>query len=103
MGTFFGNIGHVLGCCTISPSDMDDVEVARGRQSEYTDDVYTDAGKLCVGGESGNEIWVGGLEHVGNLPCNGCTPGVFVSDGDHLRIEGTKEGDRQGGRCGWQW
>ena len=63
---------------------MDHLEVARGGQSEYTDDVYTDSRKFCVGGESGSEIWVGGLEYVGNLPCDRCTPGLFVGDGDYV-------------------
>lgn len=74
----------MLGCDTVSSSNMDDVEVARGGQFEYTDDVYTDAGKLFVGGESGSEIWVGGLEYMGHLSCDGCTPGLFVSDGDYI-------------------
>lgn len=46
--------------------------------------MYTDAGKLCVGGESCSEIWVAGLEHLGNLPCDWYTPGLFVSDGDYI-------------------
>ena len=63
---------------------MDDVEATRGGQFEYTNDVYTDAGKLCVGGESSSEIWMGGLEYMGNLPCDGDTPGLFVSDGNYF-------------------
>lgn len=78
---------------TVSASDMDDVEAARGGQSEYTDDVYTDAGKLCVGGESGSEIWMGGLEYVGNLSCNRGTPRLSIGDGDHLRVESSEEGE----------
>lgn len=78
---------------TVSASNMDDVEAARGRQFEYTHDVYTDAGKLCVGGESGSEIWVGGLEYVGNLSCDRGTSGLSVGDGDHLRVESSQEGE----------
>ena len=74
----------MLGRYTVSASDMDDVEIARNGQFEYTNDVYTDAGKLCVGGESGSAVRVGGLEYVGNLPCNGYTPGLFVSDGNYI-------------------
>ena len=74
----------MLGRYTVSASDMDDVEVARGGQSQYSDDVYTDAGKLCVGRESGSTVRVGGLEYVGNLPCDGCTSGMFISDGNYV-------------------
>lgn len=74
----------MLSCYAVSASDMDDVEVTRSGQFKYTDDVYTDAGKLCVGGESGSEVWVGGLEYVGDLPCDRCTSGLFVSDGDYV-------------------
>ena len=74
----------MLGRDTILASNMDDVEVARGGQLEYTNDVYTNAGKLCLGGESCSKIWVGGLEYVGNLSCDGCAPGMLVSDGDHF-------------------
>lgn len=74
----------MLSRYTISASDMDDVEVTGCGQFEYTNDVYTDAGELCLGGKSCSEIWVGGLEYVGNLPCDGCTPGLFVSDGDYV-------------------
>ena len=74
----------MLGRYTISASDMDDVEDARGGQFEYTDDVYTDAGKLCMGGKSGCEIWVGGLEYVGNLLGDGYTPRLLVSDGSYV-------------------
>lgn len=74
----------MLGGYTIPASDMDDMEVARGGQSKYTDDVYTDSGELCVGGEFGGKIWVGGLEYLGNLPCDRCSPGLFVSDGDYV-------------------
>ena len=63
---------------------MDHVEIARGGQFEYTDDVYTDAGKLCVGRESGSEVWVGGLEYMGNLPRDGVTPGLFASNGNYI-------------------
>ena len=84
MGTFPRYPRHMLGRHTVSASNMDDVEVARGGQSQYTDDVYTDAGKLCMGREFGSAFWVGGLEYVGNLPRNGCTPGLFVSDGDYV-------------------
>ncbi len=74
----------MLGSCTIPASDMDDVEVESGGQFEYTDDVYTDAGKLCVGGQSGCEIWLGGLEYVGNLPCDGYTPRLPARDGSYV-------------------
>ena len=74
----------MLGRYTVSAADMDDVEVARGGQSQYSNDVYTDAGKLCVGWESGCTFWMGGLEYVGNLPCDRCAAGLFVSDGDYV-------------------
>ena len=84
MGSFFGDFRNLLGRYTVSSSNMDDLEVARGWQFEYTDDVYTDAGKLCVGWESGSEIWVGGLEYMGDLSCDRGTPGLFVSDGHNV-------------------
>lgn len=87
----------MLGRYTILASDMDDVEAARDGQFEHTDDVHTNAGKLCVGGESSSEIWVGGLEYVGNLSCDRGTPGLSVGDGDHLRVESTEEGES------WAW
>lgn len=71
---------------------MDNVEAARGWQFEYTDDVYTDAGKFCVGWESGSEIRVGGLEYMGNLSCYRGTPRMSVGDGDYLRVESSEEG-----------
>ena len=70
---------------------MDDVEAASGGQFEYTDDVYTDPGKFCMGRESGCEIWMGGLEYMGNLSCDGYTPGLSVGDGDCVRNEGTEK------------
>ena len=84
MGTFSRYLWYMLGRHTISAPDMDDLEVARGGQSKYTDDVYTDARKLCVGRESGSAVRLGGLEYVGNLPCDRRTPGLFVSDGDYI-------------------
>lgn len=84
MGKFSRHLWYMLGRYTIPASDMDDVEVARGGQSKYTDDVYTDSRKLCVGREPGSAVWVGGLEYMGNLPCDGRTPGVFISDGDYI-------------------
>ena len=53
--------------------------------------MYTDAGKLCVGGKSCSETGVGGMEHMGNLPCDRCTPGMSISDGDNFRVKITKE------------
>lgn len=84
MGTFPRYPRHMLGRYTISASNMDDVEVARRGKSQYTDDVYTDAGKLCMGRESSSTVRVGGLEYVGNLPCDGCAAGLFASDGDYV-------------------
>ena len=84
MGKLSRYLRDMPGRHTVSASDMDDVEAARGGQSEYTDDVYTDPGKLCVGGESSGEIWMGGLEYVGNLSCNRGTPRLSIGDGDHL-------------------
>ena len=86
----------MLGRHTILASNMDDVEVTRGRQLEYTYDVYTNTWELCVGGESCSKIWVGGLEYVGNLPCDGLAPGMSTSDGNYVRVKGTEE------MCGWR-
>ena len=74
----------MFGGYTVSTSDMDNMEVARSWQFEYTNDVYTDAWKLCVGGESCSEIWVAGLEYMGNLPCDRVSSGMSVSDGDYV-------------------
>ena len=60
------------------------MEAASGRELEYSDDVYTDPGKLCLGGQSGRKIWLGGLEHMGNLSCDGRFAGVFVGHGHHV-------------------
>lgn len=38
---------------SIPAANMDDVQIAGGGEFEYSDDVHTDAGKLCVGWEFG--------------------------------------------------
>lgn len=64
---------------------MDDLEAAACRELEYTDDVYTNAGKLCVGRKSGSKIWMGRVEHVGSLPCDRSIARVFAGHGYHVR------------------
>ena len=90
----------MLGGHTISASDMDYLENARCGQFECTDDVYTDTGKLRLGGESRSEIGVGRLEYMGNLPGDRCTSGMFVGDGNYIRAEGTEKIASWKGRCG---
>ena len=70
---------------------MDDVEIKRGGQLEYTDDVYTNSRSFFVGGKSCWETWMGGLEYVGKLPCVWYTPRLFTSDGYYIRIKGTQK------------
>lgn len=84
MGKFPRYPRYMLGRYTVFASDMDHVENARGGQSQYTDDVYTDARKLCMGRESGSTVRVGRLEYVGNLPCDGCAARLFASHGDYV-------------------
>ena len=37
-----------------------------------------------MGGKSCSETRVGGMEYVGNLPCDWCPPGMSLSDGDNF-------------------
>lgn len=68
---------------------MDDVEIKRGGQFEYTDDVYPNSRSFFVGGKSCRKTWMGRLEHVGKLPCVWYTPRLFASDGYYIRITDT--------------
>ena len=50
-------------------------------QSEHPDHVYTDAGELCVGGESCRKIGEGRLERLGVVSSYGMFTRVLVGDG----------------------
>lgn len=56
--------------------------VETGGQSKHSDDVYTDAGQFCVGGESGGEVGEWWVECLGGLCGYGVFAGEFVGDGD---------------------
>ena len=84
MGLFPRHPRHRASSYPILAADMDDVEVAGGAESEYPDDVYTDAGKFCVGGQSGGEVGVEWMEYVGDISRDGGFAGMFAGHGDYL-------------------
>lgn len=54
------------------------------RELEHPHDVYTNARKLCLGGELGWETRVGRMEHVGNIPRDRVSARVFIGDGHFI-------------------
>ena len=84
MGQCPRNHGDLPGGDPISAPNIHNMETASGREFEYSNDVYTDPGKLCLGGQSGGKIWVGGLEHVGDISCDGHFARVSVGHGHHV-------------------
>ena len=73
----------VVSSHPISPPNIHNIEAESGREFWYSDDVYTDPGKLCLDGQSGRKIWVERLEHMGRLSCDGRFLGVSVAYRHH--------------------
>ena len=62
--------------------------VAESGKSEYSHDVYTDTGELCLGSELGRETGMGRVEYVGNISGDGMLAGVLVDHGNLFRTKG---------------
>ena len=69
MGEFPRYIVDSAGCDTVFPADLYDVGDKEGGELEYTDDVHSDAGEFCLGGEFGDEVGGWWVECVGGVLC----------------------------------
>ena len=78
------------------------MELASRRELEYSDDVHTDTRKLCVGWESCREVWLGRVEHVGNLPRHWYLAGVPARNGYNIRSSRLEEAERKG-KWRYEW
>lgn len=85
MGKHSWYTGNLPRCRSIPAPDMDDMEVAARREPKYTDDVHTNARKLCVGRQSRGKAWMGRVEHVGDIPCDRIFAGLLAGHGYHFR------------------
>ena len=84
MGILLWNSGYDSGLYTVSPSDMDDVAIESRGKSEYTYDVYPNTGEFCMGGQSGGQTWLGGMEYLGDIPGYWDLARVFACNGDYI-------------------
>jgi len=76
MGEFPRYIVDSAGCDTVFPADLYDVGDKEGGELEYTDDVHSDAGEICLGGEFGDEVGGWWVECVGGcIVLVGCCRG----------------------------
>ena len=55
--------------------------LARRRKFEHSDDVYTNAWKLCLGGKSGLEARGGGMECLGGISRDRLSAGRTIGYG----------------------
>lgn len=69
---------------------MDDMEIATCGELEHTNDVDTNTGKLCVGGQSRGKVRMGRVEHMGSLSCDRRVARMFVGYGYHVRGQRTE-------------
>lgn len=67
---------------TVPTPDLHDLAPAASGQFEHSNDVYTNAWKLYLGGQSGAETGVGWVEYVGDLSRDGVVAGGSFGDGD---------------------
>lgn len=84
VGEFSGDFLDGPGVDTVFPADLYDVYAQEGGESEYPDDVYSDAGQLCLGGEFGGQSGDGGVECLGRVSCYRMFAGDTAGDGDLL-------------------
>lgn len=58
---------------------------AGSRESKHSDDVYSDAGELRMGCESGDETGHSGMEHLGHLLSDWSATGISFGNGNIIR------------------